>query len=359
MSQQASQPFHRTPLSRFDLESLAAALREAGYSATHAKRILRPYYDGNGRIDLCKLPVGQATRQHIQLRYRLGAASIAHVHQSADGSAKCVVHLGDGRACEAVYLPGHREGEAAACLSTQIGCPIGCDFCASTRGGLVRSLDDGEIVEQFLLLRGLAADRGRRLRNIVFMGSGEPLLNLNHLLAAIRRIGGPLGGLGWKQITVSTVGIVPGIDSLAAAGLTVQLALSLHAPDDATRSRIVPVNRRYPVAEIVAAAGRYQRATGQVVNIEYCLLREVNDSDEHARQLATLLDGLGMHVNLIPYNTIGAGLSGRVYQRPTPQRIAAFLDVLRGGGVQAHIRATRGDDISAACGQLVGGVQRG
>jgi len=165
------------------------------------------------------------------------------------------------------------------------------------------------------------------------------------VLGAIRRIADPdLGGLGWRQVTVSTVGVVPGIDRLADADLNVHLALSLHAPDDATRAKLVPANRRYPVAEIIAAAKRFYERTGRVVTIEYCLLAGVNDSDEHARALA--------HVNVIPYNPIGVGVSGARYQRPGHDGVIRFLTVLRDGGAVAHARETRGDDVFAACGQL-------
>ena len=159
--------------------------------------------------------------------------------------------------------------------------------------------------------------------------------------------------MGWRQITISTVGIVPGIERLSEADLNVHLALSLHAPDDATRAQIVPSNRRYPVADILAAAKRYYARSGREVNIEYCLLGGVNDSDEHARMLGDLLDGFRAHVNLIPYNPIGsAGLSGRVYIRPSEGGVTRFLTILREAGVVSHVRVTRGDDVSAACGQL-------
>jgi 23S rRNA (adenine2503-C2)-methyltransferase len=230
---------------------------------------------------------------------------------------------------------------------------MGCDFCASTRRGLERSLSAGEIVEQFLHLRAAAATAGRRLTSLVFMGMGEPLLNLPNVLDAIKRIAGPeMGALGWRQVTVSTVGIVPGIDALAAADLNVHLALSLHAPDDVTRATLVPMNRRYPVAEILSAARRFHARSGRVVTIEYCMLSGVNDTDDHADMLARLMEGFRAHVNLIPYNPIGAGLSGKTYGRPSRERVTAFLTRLREAGVVAHARDTRGDDVNAACGQL-------
>ena len=230
---------------------------------------------------------------------------------------------------------------------------MGCDFCASTRRGLERNLDAGEVVEQFLHLKAAARAVGRRITSLVFMGMGEPMHNLDNVIAAIKRIAdAPTGALGWRQVTVSTVGVVPGIERLTDADLNVNLAVSLHAPDDATRSRIVPSNRRYPVAEIMRATLRFQRLTGRPPTVEYTLLAGVNDSDDHAEMLADLLEGHRVHVNLIPYNPIGPGVSGAVYARPSPLRLGNFLDILRAHGVVAHPRATRGDDVDAACGQL-------
>ena len=185
------------------------------------------------------------------------------------------------------------------------------------------------------------------------MGMGEPMHNLPEVIPAIRRIADPdLGGLGWRQVTVSTVGIVPGIAELADADLNVHLALSLHAPDDQTRSRLIPANRRWPVADVLTAAVDFQHRTRRVVTIEYCLLAGINDSDAQAILLADLLAKKRMHVNVIPFNPIGPGLSGKIYERPTPQRIARFVNLLRDHGTVCHIRDTRGDDASAACGQL-------
>jgi 23S rRNA (adenine2503-C2)-methyltransferase len=238
---------------------------------------------------------------------------------------------------------------------------MGCDFCASTRNGLERNLSAGEIVEQFLHLRRLGSSQGRRLRTIVFMGMGEPLHNLDAVIGAIHRIAAPgLGNLGPRNITVSTVGIVPGIRRLARADLGVHLAVSLHASDDATRAQIIPAARRYAVQEILSAARDFQDATGRPVNIEYCLLAGVNDSDAHARGLAARLEGFRAHVNLIPYNSTGApGLSGRDYQPPADSVVARFVAILREEHVVCHLRDPRGRDIMAACGQLRASTGRG
>jgi 23S rRNA (adenine2503-C2)-methyltransferase len=338
----------------YDLDSLWQLFRGWGCKPSHAARVLRTFYENAGRLDLDAIEIGNELRRRVR-DVPQRRSKIITTHRGADGTTKLLVGF-DGRAggtAEAVLMPGHRGDRAAGCVSSQIGCAMGCDFCASTAAGLERNLEAGEIVEQFLHLKAAAGGAGRRLTTLVFMGMGEPMHNFDNVIGAIRRIADPnLGGLGWRQVTVSTVGVVPGIDRLAEADLNVHLALSLHAPDDATRSRLVPVNRRYPVAEIVEAAKRFHAKTGRVVTIEYCLLGDVNDSDDHARALACLLDGFRAHVNVIPYNPIGVGLSGTRYARPPRDRVIRFLTLLRDGGAVAHARETRGDDVAAACGQL-------
>jgi 23S rRNA (adenine2503-C2)-methyltransferase len=337
-----------------DLDSLAALFREWGCKPAHAGKVLRAFYANAGELQLDELEIGKELRQHLAAVPRR-RSRILTTHRSADGTLKLLVGFTGqaGGSAETVLMPGHRPDRGAGCVSSQIGCAMGCDFCASTTSGLERNLEAGEIVEQFLHLRQAASAQGRRLTSLVFMGMGEPMHNFDNVLGAIRRIADPdLGGLGWRQVTVSTVGVVPGIDRLAEADLNVHLALSLHAPDDATRGKLVPANRRYPVAEIIAAARRFYDRTGRVVTIEYCLLAGVNDSDDHAVALAALLDGFRAHVNVIPYNHIGVGITGMRYERPDSARVIRFLTVLRDHGAVAHARETRGDDVSAACGQL-------
>ena len=340
----------------FDVETLAAELRRRGHNGDHAARILRAYYAASGHVEVEHLPILKSLRAMLRDEYGHRCSRVITRHESSDGTVKLLLGFDGGGTAEAVLMPSpaNRAGFAAGCVSSQIGCAMGCDFCASTKAGLERNLTASEIVEQFLRLREAAAATGRTLKTLVFMGMGEPLHNLDNVIAGIRRIAHPqMGALGWRQIAVSTVGIVPGIEKLAAADLGVHLALSLHAPDDETRAQIVPANRRYAVADIIAAAKAYQVGSGRVVNIEYCLLGGVNDSDHHARMLADLLADFRALVNLIPYNAIGgAGLSGRVYLRPSPARVTTFLSLLRDAGVVAHVRITRGDDVAAACGQL-------
>lgn len=340
-------------LGDFDVAGLGDALRRDGLAASHAGKLLRQFYAAAGEIDFSRLNVGPRVQRSVEPLLRARPGTIRAKTRSLDGTLKLLIGFADGQSVESVLMPGYRADRAAACVSSQVGCAMGCDFCASTRGGMERNLTAGEIVEQFLYLKAEAMSLGRRLVSLVFMGMGEPLHNFDNVIAAVRTIADPdLGGVGWRQITVSTVGIVPGIDRLAEADLNINLALSLHAPDDATRNRLVPANRRYCVGEIMAAARRFARQTRRIPTIEYCLLQDVNDSDAQARQLARLMEGFRAHVNVIPYNPIGAALSGRIYRRPEPQRVARFLAILNSEGVVAHARDARGDDVAAACGQL-------
>lgn len=337
----------------FDPDDLAAEFGRRGIAPIHAARLLCDFYKHAGRPDM-----GQA-RWPGALREMVGGdrpplrTAVARRVESADGTVKLLVELADGRQVECVLMSSHRPDRAAGCLSSQVGCAMGCAFCASGADGLSRDLTGGEIVEQYLHLRQLAESRGRRLQTVVFMGMGEPLHNLDNVMAAIGRIAGQrLGQLGWRNVAVSTVGIVPGIRRLARSGLGVGLAVSLHAPDDDLRARIIPAARRYMIADILEAAGEYRRITGREINIEYTLLDGINDSDEQARALGRLLAGRKFHLNLIPCNPTNAASP---YQRPSLDRVMEFGRITRDAGVVTHVRRTRGDDITAACGQLAGG----
>ncbi len=339
-------------LSDHDQFSLAARLRDLGHNPNNAARLLRAHYLSGGAIDFDAFTVSRSLRDLLEntpRRSRVVSRSVAN-----DGTIKLLLEMtSDGALTETVLMPWLRSDRAAGCVSSQVGCAMGCDFCASTRGGLTRSLDAGEIIEQFLWLTFEARQQHRRLSSLVFMGMGEPMHNLDAVMLAIRRMTDrTTGSLGKRHITVSTVGIVPGIERLADAELGVHLALSLHAPDDATRQRLVPTGRKYLVADILRAARAYQDRSKRIGTIEYCLLAGENDSDEQARQLAALVAGWRVHVNVIPYNSIGVGLSGAIYRRPSHDRIDAFVQTLRANGVNADPRRTRGDDVNAACGQL-------
>jgi 23S rRNA (adenine2503-C2)-methyltransferase len=292
-------------------------------------------------------------REHLAAEFPGGTATLARRHVAGDGTVKLLLRLADGRTVESVLMPDFDPERAAGCVSSQVGCAMGCDFCATTRTGFERNLTAGEMAEQFIALRREAAAAGRRLRTLVFMGMGEPMLNLDAVLAAVERIAdNRIGGLGWRQVTISTVGIVPGIDALTSTGLNVHLAVSLHAPDDATRAALIPAGKRFPIADVLVAADRFQAARGRTVIIQYCLLRGVNDSPAQASLLADLLAKRRMHVNLLTYNPTGSGLSGTDYEPARDDDAEAFAGLLRARGVVAHFRRSRGPDIDAACGQL-------
>jgi 23S rRNA (adenine2503-C2)-methyltransferase len=340
-------------LSDLSVADLEARLAAWGFKASHAGALLRAYYetgDETGWRDLL-LPKGLTERLHDEFLVNRPEQVARQVAE--DGTTKLLLRLADGRTVETVMMTDFREDRVAGCVSSQVGCAMGCDFCATTKTGFERNLTAGEIVEQFLALRRAAAAVGKRVQTLVFMGMGEPMLNLENVLEAVRRIApNELGALGWRQITVSTVGIVPGIEAMAAANLNIHLAVSLHAPDDATRAKLLPMGKRFGVEEILAAADRYQAKTGRPVTIQYCLLKGVNDSPEQARQLAALVGARRMHVNLLWYNPTGLSLRGVAYERADAEAGDAFVEVLRAHGVVAHFRRPRGRDIDAACGQL-------
>jgi 23S rRNA (adenine2503-C2)-methyltransferase len=223
---------------------------------------------------------------------------------------------------------------------------MGCTFCATALAGLTRNLSAGEIVDQVLALEG---ESGERITHVVFMGMGEPLANYDATLRAVRLLNAPYGPrIGMRNLTISTVGLVPQIRRLALERLQLTLAVSLHAPTDELRSHLVPVNRRWPVAELVAAARGYAAETGRRVTFEYVLMAGVNDRDEHARALGLLLGGWGAHVNVIPWNPV----YGMQYRRPEPAAVHRFVAAVRRAGVAVTVRIDRGVDIDAACGQL-------
>jgi 23S rRNA (adenine2503-C2)-methyltransferase len=340
-------------LADIDPAALAQKFATWGYNPAHATRVLRAFYQGGdtANADARRLPRGLAERLHTE--FAPGAVTLTTRQVAGDGTTKLLLRLGDGRTVESVLMPDFRADRAAGCISSQVGCAMGCDFCATTKTGFERNLTAGEIVEQFLALRRETQSVGRKLQTIVFMGMGEPLLNLEAVLTAVRRLAdNKLGALGWRQITVSTVGIVPGIDALTASDLNINLAVSLHAPDDATRARLLPMGKRFPIADILAAADRFQARRGRPVTIQYCLLAGVNDSLAHARLLAELLGSRRMHVNLLRYNPTGLSLQGIQYQPTSDAMAEAFVAVLRKRKVVAHFRRSRGPDIDAACGQL-------
>jgi 23S rRNA (adenine2503-C2)-methyltransferase len=260
---------------------------------------------------------------------------------------KTLYRTGDGELLETVLML--YPDRATVCVSCQVGCAVGCAFCATGLMGLARNLSAGEMVAQVVGAAREARERGRALTNIVMMGMGEPLQNYAETMKFIQIIHDPAGlDIGARRITVSTSGVVPKIDALAGEPYQLNLAVSLHAPDDELRTRLVPLNRRYPIATLMDAIDRYIASTGRRVSFEYALMRGINDSDETARDLAELLRGRLCHVNLIPLNPVDV----LPYERPDPAGIVRFADILRAAGIPTTVRYSRGLDIDAACGQL-------
>ena len=265
--------------------------------------------------------------------------------RSTDDVDKLLMDAGDGNVFESVLLP--YEDRVSCCLSSQVGCPMGCTFCATGLGGFTRNLTTGEIVGQYLALQSLSP---RRVSHVVFMGMGEPLLNYDNLIAAIRLLHDEVK-LSLRHITVSTVGLVTGIERLAKEEMPIHLALSLHSPLDHVRDRLMPVNQKWPVQVVVQAMRDYHAITGRKVTFEYLLIHEVNDTPEQADALAELVKGLPCVVNLIPFNYVD---TEHGFARPHRERVRQFKGRLAGRGVNVTERVERGHDIAAACGQLAG-----
>jgi len=334
-----------TALSAADLEARLAA---EGLPRYRARQVRDAVFRRGARdfAEMTDLP--RDLRKRLEGSLRALSSRVERVQRSRDGTVKLLVLLEDGRRVEAVLIP---EGKRTTlCVSTEVGCPVRCAFCASGLGGLVRPLAAHEIVEQVIHARRLRADDGAPPPgNLVLMGMGEPLLNFDATAAALRALRERSGiGLGARRITLSTVGILEGMERLRAEGHPINLAVSLHAPDDATRTRLVPLNARTGVAAVVAAARRYAKETRRDVTFEYVLLEGVNDSDAQAEALAGHAAGAHINVNLIPFNRV----EGLPFRPPPPARVEAFAAILRGRGVPVHVRRRRGDDIDAACGQL-------
>ena len=345
--------------SRYDLDrpALAAVVEQVAPGAPPYR--VTQVWDGLHRRlldpgELTELPRGLRTA--LDEHPALGPALELDRQWDADGgqTRKWLWRLADGARIEAVlmhYPPapgrGRALGRSTVCVSTQAGCAMACGFCATGQAGFDRHLRTGEIVEQVTRASRAAAQDGRRVSRVVFMGMGEPLANYDATWAAVRRLHDDVG-LSARHLTISTVGIVPGIRRLAGEDLPVNLAVSLHAADDATRDDLVPVNRRYPLAELAAACRHYLAAKGRRLSLEWALIDGVNDTDADARALAAFARPLSAHVNLIPLNPT----PGYPVQGSPPARVRAFRDRVRAEAVNVTVRQTRGSSIDAACGQL-------
>jgi 23S rRNA (adenine2503-C2)-methyltransferase len=321
-----------------DRALLARALADAGEPAYRASQVWEWIARGVGSYEeMTNLPA--ALRDALAESVPISTLATQTEAKSDDGTVKALFHTADDRPVEAVLMR-YRDGRRSVCLSSQSGCPLTCTFCATGQMTFGRNLSADEILDQALHFR-----RMEEIDHVVFMGMGEPTMNLDAVLAASELL--PDLGVTHRRIAISTVGWVPGIDRLAGCELPVGLALSLHAPDDELRSRLMPVNDRYPLAEVLAACERYRSRRRRRVFVEYVMLDGVNDGPRQARELAALLDPRAYKVNLIPYNPTGT------YRGSPPEQIERFRAILAArSGLTATVRLTRGRDIEAACGQL-------
>ncbi|HEY8392957.1 MAG TPA: 23S rRNA (adenine(2503)-C(2))-methyltransferase RlmN [Capillibacterium sp.] len=328
-----------------DLKEIEALLGELGQPPYRARQLLDWVYK-KGTDDFKAMSNLPAALQNClaELGWRVGPLTVAGSREAGDGTKKYLFRLPDGLTVEAVYIP--EEKRKTVCFSTQVGCAVGCLFCATGQQGFQRNLTVGEMVDQ---VRKIGQDRKTRITHVVAMGQGEPLANYDRTLKAIRLFNADYGlKLAARHITVSTSGIVPAIYRLAGEELQLNLALSLHATDDQLRSRLVPMNRTYPLAQVMKACRDYAARTKRRVTLEYIMIEGVNDGEADLRRLVELTRGWLCHVNLIPYNPVPT-----VPFRPSPPRIRQhFLRTLEASKVAASIRQERGGEIEAACGQL-------
>ena len=355
-----SQPVANELASRVNLLDLdEAGLRvffeSIGEKSFRAQQVLKWIYH-HAEIDINAMTdLGIALRQKLALCAEIKLPEILREQRSADGTVKWLIGFHGGNAVETVFIPETKRG--TLCVSSQVGCALNCSFCSTGAQGFARNLSSGEIIGQvWLAARALGHECNgqRRITNIVMMGMGEPLLNFDAVLPAMSLMRNDLGfGFAAKRVTLSTAGLVPGIYRLRES-LDVALAVSLHAPVDDVRTQLVPLNHKYPIAELMQACRDYvSEKHKRSVTFEYTLIDGVNDHPEHARRLIKLLRTVPSKLNLIPFNPF----PGTRYKCSTPDRIKQFQQIVMRGGLIATVRKTRGEDIDAACGQLIGKVQ--
>jgi len=330
-------------LSLSELESELEKLGQEPYRARQISRWL--YISGVKHFDeMTDTP--SSLRALLKSKFHLTHLTALDLRRSLlDGTTKYLFKLEDGNTIETVFLP--EKDRATICLSSQVGCKFGCVFCASAPFGFVRNLTTSEIAEEVLSVK--RESRGAVITNLVFMGIGEPFDNYDNVMKAVRLFNSKDGfNIGARKITISTCGVIPGIKRLKEEKIQVELSISLHSPDDKVRSKLVPVNKKYPLGELMAACRDYTAATNRVITFEYVLLKGMNSSREDALGLIKLLRGLKSKVNVICYNRIMAG----DYEAPSNPEVNAFIDTLKKGGVNVTRRKSKGEDIDAGCGQL-------
>ncbi len=329
-----------------NLEELRAVLAGFGQPQFHAKQIFTWIYQ-KGITDFEAMSDSpQDLRSRLKENFYIFGSSLVKSLKSQDGTEKLLLELKDKNLIECVSIPTQKR--ITGCVSTQAGCKFACKFCASAISGFKRNLTTGEIMEEILYLKNNS--QAKELTHIVFMGTGEPMDNYDNVLKAVRIINSPQGlNIGARRITISTCGIIPGIKKLADEGLQIELSVSLHAADDKTRSFLVPMNKKYPLKDLLNACAEYIRKTNRQVTFEYVLIKGANSGLPDARKLSTILKGLRLaKVNLIPENTV----KELNIEPPNKLEILFFKDYLLKAGVKVTLRKSRGQDIDAACGQL-------
>lgn len=331
-------------LKSMTLAEMQAAFRELGEPAFRAKQVFVWLHRGAASFDEMT-NLSKPLRQRLDGLYDITAPEIVRKLQSQkDGTIKYLWKLRDGNCVESVLMQYHHGN--SICISSEVGCPMGCKFCASTLGGLVRRLEPSELLDQVIFAQ---KDSGMEISNIVLMGIGEPLDNFDNVMRFLELVNSPEGmNISMRHISLSTCGLVPKIDELARRKLQLTLSVSLHAPNDEVRDRIMPVNKAYPSEELLAACRRYYQATSRRISFEYAMIDGVNDRPEDAKELLRRLKGLPAHFNLIPLNHVEES----PLKPSTRAAVAAFQKILEDGGITATVRRTLGGDIDASCGQL-------
>jgi len=339
-------------LSRAQMEAFFVSIGEKPFRATQVMKWIHQF----GECDFAQMSnLSKALQVRLAECAEVRPPEILSQQFSADGTRKWVVRVASGSSVETVFIP--QRGRGTLCVSSQAGCALDCSFCSTGKQGFNSDLTSAEIIGQVWLAcqsfaKTMPAER--HVTNVVLMGMGEPLLNFDNVVSAMNIMQDDFGyGISKRKVTLSTSGVAPMIDRLAEV-TDVALALSLHAPNDELRSQLVPINRKYPLAVVLAACRRYIEGLGEKrrLTVEYTLLKEVNDQPQHAAELITLLKGFPCKINLIPFNPFA--FSG--YERPSNNAIRRFQELLQQAGFNVTVRSTRGDDIDAACGQLVGKI---
>jgi len=337
-------------LRSFDRQDMKLFIENLGEPGYRARQLFQWIHKHGVRHadEMTNLPL--AVRQKIQGKTRICQPEVLSKQVSKlDSTIKFLIKFDDGQTVETVIMPYEEKGRCTVCVSSQVGCPIGCPFCASGAAGFIRNLTVGEIISQVLLANSIGRVSKWNLTNVVFMGMGEPLLNYDAVLKSVKMLNDPWGlNIGQRRIVISTAGYVPGIIKLAEEKLQIVLAISLHSVENEVRDTLVPLNIKYPLEQLAEACRYYTEKTGRRITFEYAMINGINDTKKCSRKLADFVSPLLANVNIIPLNPNGS----RKYYRSSSSRIREFVNELRNEGIEVAVREERGLDIDGACGQL-------